>query len=187
MHMEDLQIIELYNSRNETAISETDTKYGWMLHSIAMNILTNHWDCEEIVNDTYGKAWNAIPPDKPNFLGAYLGRITRNLSINRWNANRAKKRYNGPDLLLSELSDCVPTQQTVETIMEAKELAQVIDRWLGTLSIDNRVLFLRRYWFGDSVNILAIECETSANKMASRLYRLRQSLKKALEMEGISL
>jgi DNA-directed RNA polymerase specialized sigma24 family protein len=91
MHMEDLQIIELYNARIESAISETDTKYGRMLHGIAMNILSNHWDSEEIVNDTYSKAWNAIPPDKPNSLGAYLGRITRNLSINRWNEQRAKK------------------------------------------------------------------------------------------------
>lgn len=185
--MEDLQIIELYNARIETAISETDTKYGRMLHSIAMNILSNHWDSEEIVNNTYGNVWNAIPPEKPNSLGAYLGRITRNLSINRWNEQRAKKRYNGAELLLSELGDCVPTAQTVENVIEAKELAQVIDCWLSTLSTDNRVLFLRRYWFGDAVSSLANECGTSANKMAGRLYRLRQSLKEALEMEGISL
>ena len=103
--MEDLEIIELYNARMETAISETNTKYGRMLHSIALNILSNHWESEEIVNDTYGKAWNAIPPAKPNSLGAYLGRITRNLSINRWNEKRAKKRYNGAELLISELGD----------------------------------------------------------------------------------
>ena len=110
--MEDFQIIELYNARIERAIGETDAKYGRMLHSIAMNILSNHWDSEEVVNDTYGKAWNAIPPEKPNFLGAYLGRITRNLSINRWHEQRAKKRYNGAELLLSELGDCVPARTT---------------------------------------------------------------------------
>jgi len=187
MHMEDIQIIELYNARIETAISETDNKYGRMLYGIALNILSNHWDSEEVVNNTYIKVWNAIPPERPNSLGAYLGRITRNLSINRWHEQRAKKRYNGAEMLLSELSDCVPTAQTVETVIEVRELAQVIDRWLGTLSTDNRVLFLRRYWFGDAVDLLARECETSANKMAGRLYRLRQSLKKALEMEGISL
>src|SRR5690554_167262 len=143
MHMDDFQIIELYNARVETAISETDSKYGKMLHRIAFNILSNHWDSEEIVNDTYGKAWEAIPPEKPKSLGAYLGRITRNLSINRWHGKRAKKRYNGAELLLSELGECVPNTQTVETAIESKELVQVIDCWLGTLSTDKRVLFLR--------------------------------------------
>lgn len=185
--MEDSQIIELYNLRSESAISETDAKYGRMLHGIAMNILSSHWDSEEIVNDTYGKAWSTIPPEKPNSLGAYLGRITRNLSINRWHEKRAKKRYDGAELLLSELGDCVPTAQTVETVVEAKELAKIIDCWLSTLSTDNRVLFLRRYWFGETVSVLAKECGTSANKMAGRLYRLRQSLKNVLETEGISL
>ena len=185
--MEDLQIIELYNARIETAIKETDTKYGRMLHGIALNILSNHWDSEEIVNDTYGKAWNAIPPEKPNSLGAYLGRITRNLSINRWNEQRAKKRYDGAELLLYELGDCIPATQTVENVIDAKEQAKIIDTWLGTLSTDNRVLFLRRYWFGDAVSSLAKECGTSANKLAGRLYRLRQGLKKALEQEDISL
>lgn len=185
--MEDAQIIELYNARNESAISETDAKYGRMLHKIAMNILSNHWDSEEIVNDTYGKAWNAIPPDKPGYLGAYLGRITRNLSINRWNEKRAKKRFNGAELLLSELSDCIPASQTIDSEIDTKDLVQAIERWLGSLSVDDRVIFLRRYWFGDAVNLLANEAGISASKMAGRLYRLRLSLKKALEMEGISL
>ena len=185
--MEDLQIIELYFSRIESAISETDNKYGRMLHRIALNILSNPLDSEEIVNDTYKKAWDVIPPERPKSLGAYLGRVTRNLSINRWHQQRAKKRYNGAEVLLSELHDCISDTHTVETVIETKELARIIDRWLGTLSGDNRVLFLRRYWFGDSVSLLADECKTSANKMAGRLYRLRQGLKKALEMEGISL
>lgn len=185
--MEDIKIIELYNARNESAINETDTKYGRMLKGIAMNILSNHWDSEEVVNDTYVRAWNAIPPAKPNYLGAYLGRITRNLSINRWHEQRAKKRNSSAELLISELSDCVPAMQTVETVIETKELAKVIDCWLSTLSTDNRILFLRRYWFGDTVNSLAKECGTSANKLAGRLFRLRQSLKIALEKEGLSL
>lgn len=185
--MEDMQIIGLYNARDERAIRETDNKYGRMLHGIAMNILSDYWDSEEIVNDTYSKAWNAIPPDKPSFLAAYLGRITRNLSINRWNEKRAKKRYSGTQQLLSELSDCIPDTQTVESAIEAKELAKAIDCWLGSLSSDDRVLFLRRYWFGDSVILIASEAGVSANKMAGRLYRLRLSLKKALEKEGISL
>lgn len=185
--MDDMQIIELYNARQETAISETNTKYGRLLHRIAFNILSNSWDSEEIVNDTYIKAWNVIPPEKPNSLSAYLGRITRNLSINRWHEQRAKKRYNGIELLLSELSDCVPSAQTVETEIETKELGKVINSWLSTLTTDNRVLFLRRYWFADTVDSLAKECGTSANIMAGRLYRLRLSLKTALEKEDIWL
>ncbi|NLN42603.1 MAG: sigma-70 family RNA polymerase sigma factor [Clostridiales bacterium] len=185
--MDDLQIIQLYNARVETAINETHNKYGRMLHGIAFNILSNHWDSEEIVNDTYSKAWNTIPPNEPKFLGAYLGRITRNLSINRWHKQRAKKRYKGAELLLSELQDCIPHSDTIETEMQTKELVEVINCWLDTLPPDDRILFLRRYWFGDSVNQLAKKCITSPNKLAGRLYRLRQSLKKALEMEGISL
>lgn len=185
--MEDVQIIGLYSARAETAIRETDAKYGRMLHGIAFNILSNYEDSEEIVNDTYRKAWDAIPPAKPNFLGAYLGRITRNLSINRWHEQRAKKRYNGAELLLSELGDCVPDSDTVEGKVEIKELIRTINRWLDTLPVTSRVLFMRRYWFGDAVNQLAEECATSSNKLAGQLYRLRQSLKRALELEGIWL
>lgn len=185
--MEDKQIIELYNARNEIAIKETNNKYGRLLTSIAFNILSNPWDSEEMVNDTYAKAWNAIPPERPNSLSAYLGRITRNLSINRWHKERAKKRYNGAEVLLSELADCIPTSHTIESVIETRELSAIIDSWLATLSTDNRVLFMRRYWFGEAVNSLAEEARISANNMAGRLYRLRQSLKKVLEKEGVLL
>lgn len=185
--MEDMQIIELYNARNEAAIKETDIKFGRLLHSIAFNLLSSHEDSEEIVNDTYGKAWSTIPPQRPNSLCAYLGRITRNLSINRWHEQRAKKRYPGAQLLLSELSDCIPGSGTVEDEIETLELVRIMDRWLSGLPTDDRVLFLRRYWFGEAVNKLAEECATSPNKLAGRLYRLRQRLKKALEEEDISL
>lgn len=187
MAMEDKQIIELYNARNEAAIEETNNKYGRLLTSIAFNILSNPWDSEEMVNDTYARAWNAIPPERPNSLGAYLGRITRNLSINRWYKGRAKKRYNGAEMLLSELGDCVPAPETTESIVETKELSAILDSWLGTISTDNRVLFMRRYWFGEAVSSLAEEAGISANNMAGRLYRLRQSLKKLLEKEGVLL
>jgi RNA polymerase sigma-70 factor (ECF subfamily) len=185
--MEDLQIIELYWSRNEEAIQETNTKYGRFLHSIALNILSNQQDSEECVSDTYCKAWNVIPPQKPNSLAAYLGRIVRNLSINRWHEKRAQKRYNGAELLISELSDCVPSSNSVEKGIEVRELSEVISDWLCTLSQDNRVLFLRRYWFGDPLNKLADECGTTINKLAGRLYRLRQSLKNILKSEGVWL
>lgn len=185
--MEDMDVIALYNSRAESAIRETDSKYGKWLHTIAFNILANREDSEEIVSDTYTSAWNTIPPQQPNSLRAYLGRITRNLSINRWHARRAQRRYNGAELLLSELADCLPAGGTVESALERKELARAIDRWLSGLPVNDRVLFLRRYWFADAVNVLAQECATSANKLAGRLFRLRRSLKAFLEQEGISL
>lgn len=185
--MEDSQIIKLYWSRDEAAPQETNTKYGRMLNAISYNILSNHEDCEECLNDTYCKAWNAMPPKKPNSLAAYLGRIVRNLSINRWHEHRAQKRYNGAELMLSELSDCVPSTNNVENSIETKELSEVISNWLCKLTLDDRVLFLRRYWFGDSVNKLAEECGTTPNKLAGRMYRLRQSLKNSLEREDIWL
>lgn len=185
--MEDLKIIELYHARNEVAISETSVKYGAMLNSIAFHILSNRQDSEETVNDTYHKAWISIPPHCPNCLCAYLGRITRNLSINRWHQSRAQKRYNGAEILLSELSDCIPAAAAIEKECEAKELTLAINTWLSTLSRDDRVLFLRRYWFGESVKELAFECGTTPNKLSGRLFRLRQSLKQALEREGIAI
>lgn len=185
--MEDMKIIGMYQARDEIAIKETAVKYGRLLYSIAFNLLSNHEDSEEIVNDTYDKAWNTIPPQCPNSLSAYLGRITRNLSINRWHKQRAQKRNVGATLVLSELNDCIPNPEMVETEITTRELARVIDQWLADLPVDSRVLFLRRYWFGETVSHLAKECATSPNKLAGRLYRLRQSLKSILEKEGISL
>jgi len=185
--MDDQKIIELFHRRNESAIAEVESKYGRLLHRIARNIISNKHDSEEIVNDTYSKAWGSIPPAKPNSLTSYLGRITRNLSINRWNQQRAKKRYSGINLLLSELGDCIPGKDSVEGEIETSELTRLIDRWLGTLTLLERTLFVRRYWFGDSVAGLAEEAGVSANNMAGRLYRLRQRLKKILEEEGITV
>jgi RNA polymerase sigma-70 factor (ECF subfamily) len=183
--MEDFQIIELYWLRDEVAISETDKKYGRLLHSITRNILTEYEDAEEIVSDTYKKAWNTMPPQHPKFLSAYLGRIARNLSINLWQKNRAQKRYNGTEILLSELTDCIPSSRSVDQEFEGRELTGGISLWLSSLPVDDRVLFIRRYWFGDTLNILAAECGTTPNKLAGRIYRLRNRLRKFLEGEGI--
>jgi RNA polymerase sigma-70 factor (ECF subfamily) len=185
--MEDLQIIEMYWLRDEAAISETDKKYGRLLHSIANNILSKCQDAEETVSDTYSKAWDAMPPQRPKFLAAYLGRITRNISINYWHKNRAKKRDCNAEILLSELNNCIPSTQNVEEEMETRELTKVINGWLRSLSQDDRVLFMKRYWYGDAVKDLAIECGTTPNKLVGRIYRLRQSLRNVLESEGIFL
>ncbi|RUS46526.1 RNA polymerase sigma factor [Cohnella sp. AR92] len=185
--MEDTRIIDMYWSRNEAAIRESSTKYGRMLKRISFNILSNDGDSEECVNDTYGKAWDSMPPQKPNSLAAYLGRIARNLSINRWHANHARKRGCGADALISELSDCIPSPLSTEEETEARALSETISRWLNSLPQDDRVLFLRRYWFGDSLNSLAAECATTPNKLAGRIYRLRHKLRSALEKEGVTL
>lgn len=185
--MEDAEIIEMYWKRDEAAITESNIKYGRMLKHIAFNILSNHEDSEECVNDTYGKVWETVPPKRPNSLAAYMGRIIRNLSINRWYENRTQKRGNGAAVLLSELSDCIPSQDFVESDIEADSLTEIINAWLSTLPQDDRVLFLRRYWYGDDLNMLAFECSVSPNKMAGRIYRLRRKLKTILEGEGVSV
>jgi RNA polymerase sigma factor (sigma-70 family) len=183
--MEDWQIIEQYWSRNEVAIQETDKKYGRLLHSITWNILSNTEDSEECVSSTYLKAWNLMPPEKPCSLAAYLGRIARNLSINRWHEKRAQKRYNGAEMLLSELSDCVPDSNNVEMEMELTVISEIISNWLCTLPQYDRVLFLRCYWYGDSLKKLSGEYRTTPNKLAGHMYRLRHDLKGTLEKEGV--
>lgn len=179
--MEDAKIVQLYWERNEEAIEETHRRYGGVLTGIAYNILQSREDSEECVNDTYHRAWDSMPPQKPVRLLAYLGRITRNLSINRWNEDRAQKR--GGSMLLTELSDCIPSRHSVEDEVDTRVLAAVIGGWLDSLPQEERALFLRRYWFCDSLDALAAECDTTLNKLAGRLYRLRQKLKTTLEQE----
>lgn len=185
MDMEDIKIIELYHSRDESALSESRAKYNTMLTGIALGILSNREDSDECVNDTYCKAWNTMPPQKPNSLAAFLGRITRNLSINRLNEKRAQKR--GGDRLLCELSDCIPSPGGIEEEIESAELTEIINNWLRSLPHDERVIFMRRYWFGDSLKSLAEKCSTTPDKLAGRIYRLRRKLKSALEKEGVSV
>ncbi len=183
--MEDFQIIELYWDRDEEAVRRTAEKYGRLLLHISYHILSNYEDSEECVNDTYGRAWDSMPPKKPSSLSAYLGRIIRNLSINRWYQCHAKKRNCGASVLLSELSECIPAGQTPEEIMEASMLTEIIGRWLEVLPKEDRILFVRRYWYCDNLEWLAREYLTTANKLAGRLFRMRKKLKEELEKEGV--
>lgn len=184
--MEDYQIIELFWNRDETAVTELNEKYGAYCHTIALNVLSNNEDAEECVNEAFFRVWNAIPPERPKMLRAWLGRIVLNVSLSLWEKNHAKKRYAGIDLILSELEDCIPSKQDVERQLEAKEIVQIIDLWLGSLSERDRTLFVRRYWFGDSVKELAAKCSVSPSRMAKILFTLRSKLKIALEKEGIN-
>lgn len=183
--VDDLAIVELYHRRSERAIAESDRKYGGLCRSIALRLLGVREDAEECVNDTWHAAWNKMPPDRPRALGAFLGRITRNLSISRWRRDHAQKRYEGMEVLLSELEDCVPAPGSVEEAVGRAQLSAAISAWLDGLAEEDRRLFLRRYWYGDGVKELAAEAGMGANALAQRLLRLRRGLRAFLETEGV--
>ena len=185
--MEDQKIIALYHNRDESAITETDWKYGVYCRTIAMNILSVREDAEECVNDTWHIAWIRMPPEVPHSLRAFLGRITRNFSISRFRAGRAQKRYNGMELMLSELEECVPSAVSVERTVEEKELGEQISDWLETLDENDRVLFIRRYWYGEAVRELAAEWKCPENRIAQRMRWMRGRLKTYLETRGVTL
>lgn len=185
--MDDLAIVELYHRRKEQAITESNKKYGALCGSIALGLLSVREDAEECVNDTWHAAWNRMPPDRPQALGAFFGRITRNLSISRWRRDHAQKRYDGINVLLSELEDCVPAPGTVDEALERRQLAGAISTWLDKLEAGDRQLFIRRYWYGDGVKELAAAEGREANALAQRLLRLRRALRVFLESEGADL
>ena len=185
--MEDLEIVGLYWARDQLAIAESQRKYGSLCGGIAMNILRNREDAEECVNDTWGRAWDNIPPQRPGSLGAYLGRIVRNLALNRWRKNHAEKRGGGNgELLLSELRECLPEEG--EGVLCAEEqLSAVIGQWLTCLPQEDRIVFLRRYWYCDGVAEIAAGTGYSQSKVKSLLHRTRQGLKEHLRKEGYDL
>lgn len=183
--MDDKYLITLYQARNEDAIKETETAYGKLLYSIAWHVLADHQRCEECVNDTYLKAWESIPPEIPRSLVAYLGRIVRNLAINRWNAERALKRFNPRNVALGELAEMLPGKQDTAAPAELKVVTESINRWLKTLEPEDRILFVRRYWFGDAVKVLGERYGIPPKQLASRFYRLRESLKQHLNDEEL--
>lgn len=184
--MDDSRIIELYFQRSEEAILETDKKYGAYCLSIARNILPDPEDAREAVNDTYLGVWNAIPPHIPTSLAAFLGKITRRISINRWQAARTAKRGGGEiPLALEELSECIPSSMDVEQTFAGKELAALLNRFVRTLPETERKVFLCRYWYLDPVKAIAKRFGFSESKVKSMLFRTRNKLKAELEKEGI--
>ena len=186
--MDDDVIIRLYWDRDQSAIRATAEKYGSFLHSLSWNILRSHTDAEECVNDTYLRTWNAIPPARPTAFRAWLGRIVRNLSLDRWKSARAEKRGgDAVEMLLGELDDCVPTPDQVEKHLEDQEIARLISVFLRTLSSETRTIFLRRYWYGDSMTEIAAKLHCSEGKVKSSLFRTRKALRSYLEKEGVVL
>lgn len=186
--MEEKEIIELYWLRSERAIEETARKYGRFCHSIAYNILSNQEDSEECVNDTYLHAWNAIPPRRPNKFSAFLGKITRNLALKRYEKYTAAKRGGGQvPLALEELTECIPAPDSMERRMDDRMLAETLNRFLAGLSPETRRIFLDRYWKLDSINEIAMELGIGESKVKMSLMRTRGKLRSFLEQEGIEL
>ena len=183
--MEDNRIIDLYWQRNESAISETASKYGRYLYSISYQILSDIQDAEECVNDTYHDAWNAIPPHRPSVLSTFLGKITRRISIDLWRKQNAVKRGKGEiTVVLDELAECVSDSTGVEEKAERRELTEKINGFLIELPETERNVFLRRYWYMDSVSAIARRFCFSDSKVTSMLYRTRAKLRTMLEKEG---
>lgn len=186
--MDDNGIIALYWARDEKALEESNTKYGGYCRSIAYHILQNNEDTEECVNDTWLRAWNAMPPQRPNILSAFLGKITRNLSLDRYKLSLAAKRGGGQlPMALEELNQCIPSDEDVEDELALKELSRLLDRFLRDLPEKDCCVFLRRYWFVDSTAEIAQRYKMAEGSVKSSLYRTRQKLKVYLEKAGVAV
>lgn len=186
--MKDTQILDLFWERNEQAISESEKTYGHYCHSIAYNILHDNDDSDECVNDTWMRAWNVIPPKRPDRLAVFLGTITRNLSIDRWKRKRALKRGSGEmEVALDELAECIPTAHSTEDAVETAELERMINKFLHSIPDRDCNVFLRRYWFMEEYNSIADRYGMKLNTVKTSLHRTREKLKIYLEGEGVVL
>lgn len=184
--MEDSQIVDLYWERNEQAIRAAASKYGDYCYSIAYNILRSREDADESVNDTYLGAWNAMPPHRPNCLRTFLGKITRRVSLKKWrDEHRDKRGGDEVSLALEELSECIPSNASVEESVIAGELSARINRFVGTLAPTERQVFLCRYWYLDSIDKISADLCFGKSKVKSMLRRTRARLRADLEKEGV--
>ncbi len=184
--MEDSQIIELYWQRNEAALAETQRKYGQYCYAIANSILYNNEDAEEIVNDTYIGAWNAIPPHRPAIFSTFLGKITRRLSLKRLRYRTAEKRGGGESIAaLDEYEECIPYGQSIDEGIAEKELTNIINSFLESLPAEERRVFLCRYWYFDSISDIASRFGFGQSKVKTMLKRTRDKLLLRLKKEGI--
>ena len=186
--MKDEEILDLYWARKEQAIAETQKVYGSYCYSIAWHILYDREDSDECVNDTWLRAWNAIPPQRPGKLALFLGTITRNLSLDRWKGKHAMKRGNGEMLLaLDELGECIPDRHDTEEAIEAAELERLLNIFLHTLPERDCNVFLRRYWYVEEYGEIAERYGMKLNTVKTSLFRTRNKLREYLEKEGVVL
>ena len=180
----DDRIINLFFARDQRAVKELQ-KYKAYLYTIASNILCPE-DAEECVNDVLLRAWETIPPSRPAYLRGFLAKITRNSALDRYRVNRAAKRGGGQvDLLISELSDCIPSKLDLEAEYEGRILSETINKFLGSLDEENCFVFMRRYWYGDAVKEIAEGCSISESNVKSKLFRSRRKLREYLEKEEL--
>lgn len=178
--IEDEKIIELFFHRSEEAIRELDIKYGKVYQKLSYNIVNNRQDAEECVNDAYLGAWNAIPPAKPDPLLTYVCKIVRNISLKIYYRKEAAKRSSHYTVAMEEIEACIADPKTVEAEIEARELARIIESFLDTLTIENRVIFIRRYWFSESCKDIAEFVGLTEKNISVRLTRIRQKMKNYL-------
>ena len=177
---DDEKIIELFFERSEQAIRELDIKYGKLCRNLSYNIVNSRRDAEECVNDAYLGAWNAIPPANPHPLLTYICKIVRNISLKIYWRKETAKRSGHYKIALEEIEGCIADQKTVEDEIEARELARIIESFLDTLTVENRVIFMRRYWFADSYKDIAELMGLSEKNISVRLTRIRQKMKSYL-------
>lgn len=186
--MKDGEIVDLYWERSESAIDETARKYGNYCHWVSYSILRNSQDAEECVNDTWLRAWKAMPPHRPERLSVFLGKITRNLSFNRYKGYTAQKRRGSrTEAVLDELAECVPAGDNVEEAIDRMALTEAINGFLEKSSATDRVIFMRRYWYLCPIKEIAAGIGMNENSVKTRLSRMRGKLKNYLEKEGISV
>ena len=186
--MEDSRITELFTLRDESAVTETESKYGGYCHALAFNILGDPNDAEETVSDALFQLWQAIPPEKPKSLRAFLCKITRNLALNKAEHRNADKRGGGElPLVLDELDYCVPSKKLTEDSVDARCLTELIERFLSMQRADSRIIFLKRYWYMFSVSEIAKESGFSESKVKVSLMRTRNALKEFLDREDFKV
>ena len=182
--MTDSQIIALFWERSEDAIRETDAVYGRKLYAISDKILHSNQDAEESVSDTYMRAWDTIPPQRPNYFFAYLAKICRNCSLSRLQWNSAAKRNAEVVSLTQEMENCIP-DRSYERKLEGEEIGRVLNAFLDSISLESRLIFMRRYWYTDSIAEIAARYSISEGKVKTQLHRTRNKLQLFLAKEGI--
>ncbi len=182
--MNDEQILKLYWERSEMAISETEKKYGRYCYSIAYQILSDEEDVKEVLNDTYLKVWNTIPPQRPSILKSYVGMISRQLALNLYEKHHTQKRGGQVLLVLDELAECIPDRNSSADISENLALSDVLNRFLWALPQKTRNIFVRRYWYMSSIAEIAEDFSMKESNVTMHLLRTRKKLEKVLVKEG---
>ena len=182
--MQDSKIVDLYWQRDETAIKESDTKYGRMLRSVSRSFVPTDQDAEECVNDTHFKAWNKMPTDRPDHLGAYLTKIVRAVSVDRFRAETADRR-GGPEVASAELSELIPSDFSIDDHIDSQLLKEKLNGFLSSLPKQNRVIFVKRYFFCESINEICTATGLGASQVKTALFRMRGQLYEVLKKEGL--